>query len=250
MKTLDTYLNLCTQVYDLSKPAPPIESYNFYRDYALEAHGPILEPMCGTGRFLLPFIEEGLNVHGFDASDFMLEALHSKAQAKNLQPRVWKNFVNELNRQEQYALIFIPCGSFGLIIDTEEVKKALKLFYNHLTPNGILLFEAETSKAVPPLNRWRGSLWSKSDGKMILCNQLATLKDNICHSVGKYELVDSHHIIQTEVEVLKVRIYDDSQELTNMLKEVGFKNIRIIKAFDRTKNPDGNDEAVVYECQK
>lgn len=54
MKTIDTYRDLCTQVYDLSKPEPPEEAYTFYRVYASNAKGPILEPMCGTGRFLLP----------------------------------------------------------------------------------------------------------------------------------------------------------------------------------------------------
>ena len=67
-KTLDAYLSLCTKVYGLSKPNPPEDAYAFYRDYAMKANGPILEPMCGTGRFLLPLLEEGFNVHGFDAS--------------------------------------------------------------------------------------------------------------------------------------------------------------------------------------
>jgi hypothetical protein len=59
MKKLDTYLNLCTEVYDLSKPNPPENAYAFYRDYVMRANGLILEPMCGTGRFLLPLLEEG-----------------------------------------------------------------------------------------------------------------------------------------------------------------------------------------------
>lgn len=57
---LDTYLDLCTQVYELSKPIPPEDAYAFYRSYVADYKGPILEPMCGTGRFLLPLIEEGV----------------------------------------------------------------------------------------------------------------------------------------------------------------------------------------------
>ena len=87
-KTLDTYLSLCTEVYELSKPNPPEDAYAFYRDYAVKVNGPILEPMCGTGRFLLPLLEEGFDVHGFDASDHMLGVLHAKAETKNLKPTV------------------------------------------------------------------------------------------------------------------------------------------------------------------
>ena len=78
IKTLASYLRLCTEVYDLSKPNPPKDAYAFYRDYVIKANGPILEPMCGSGRFLLPLREEGFNVHGFDASDHMLASLHAK----------------------------------------------------------------------------------------------------------------------------------------------------------------------------
>ena len=48
-KQLRTYLNLCTQVYDLSKPKPPEDAYAFYKFYLAQAGGAILEPMCGTG---------------------------------------------------------------------------------------------------------------------------------------------------------------------------------------------------------
>jgi ribosomal protein S18 acetylase RimI-like enzyme len=248
MKNLDTYLSLCTEVYDLSKPNPPEDAYAFYLEYTKAAKGLILEPMCGTGRFLLPLLEEGFNVHGFDASGHMLEALHAKAKAKNLEPTVWKGFVEDLKRPEKYNLIFIPSGSFCLIIDPVAVKAALKTLYDHLSDDGILLFEGETLKAVPPLDVWRGSVWRKPNDQMIMLSQLATMEGNVCNSIGKYELIHNNSIIHTEIEELKVRIYEQ-HELTEILKSCGFK-VRAIKAFDGTATPDENDESVVYECRK
>lgn len=93
---LDTYLNLCTQVYDLSKPNSPEDAYAFYREYARNCKGLILEPMCGTGRFLLPLLKEGFHVHGFDASHHMLKILREKAKLTNLQPKVWYSFLEDL----------------------------------------------------------------------------------------------------------------------------------------------------------
>jgi hypothetical protein len=249
MKKLDTYLSLCTEVYDLSKPNPPEDAYAFYRSYVMKAKGPILEPMCGTGRFLLPLIEERFDVHGFDASEPMLEALQAKARAKNLNPTVWKGFAEELKSSEKYQLIFIPSGSFCLLIDPVTAKKALQVFFECLSDDGVLLFEIDTLKAVPPLDVWRGSVWHKPDGQMIMLSQLATLKDNVCNSIGKYELVQNNSIVHTEVEELKVRIYDPL-ELVEILKSCGFKHIRMIKAFDSNATPDAQDEAIVYECRK
>lgn len=249
MNKLDTYLSLCTEVYDLSKPEPPEDAYAFYRDYAVSANGPILEPMCGTGRFLLPLLKEGLDIQGFDASDHMLKVLNKKAQAKNLKPTVWHGFAEDLKKSQEYNLIFIPSGSFCLIIDLGAVKTVLKTLYDHLSKGGVLLFEVETLKAVPQLDVWRGSVWHKPDGKVIILSQLATFDGEVCNSMCKYELVDNNRIIHTEIEELKVRIHD-ADELEKILKECGFKNFRKIKAFDRDALPDEHDEAIVYECKK
>lgn len=249
MKKLDTYLSLCTEVYDLSKAKPPEDAYAFYRNYAMQAKGPILEPMCGTGRFLLPLLEEGFEVQGFDASKHMLAALDAKANAKNLKPTVWKGFVEDLKRSEKYDLIFIPSGSFCLIIDPVAIQSALKIFYDHLSDDGVLLFEIETLKSVPSTGVWQGSVWHKPNGQMIVLSTLATFEDNVLNCIGKYELIHNNSIIRTELENLKVRIHKP-HELTEILKNCGFANIRMIKAFDNRTAPDLNDEAIVYECRK
>jgi SAM-dependent methyltransferase len=248
-KTLDTYLSLCTEVYDLSKPNPPEDAYAFYRDYVMKANGPILEPMCGTGRFLLSLIEDGFDVHGFDASDHMLEVLHAKAKVKNLKPMVWKGFAEDLNRPEKYNLIFIPSGSFCLIIDPVQVEKSLQVIYDHLTDGGIFLFEAETLNSVPQLDIWRGSVWPKPNGQKIILSGLATMQDDICTSLCKYELMEAGNIIHTEIEELRVKIYEQDQ-LLGILKSAGFKDIRAIKAFDQSLQPANQDESIVYECRK
>ena len=248
-KTLDTYLSFCTEVYDLSKPNPPEDAYAFYRDYVMKANGSILEPMCGTGRFLLSLIEDGFDVHGFDASDHMLAVLHAKTKPKNLKPTVWKGFVEDLKRPEKYNLIFIPSGSFCLIIDPVQVEKSLQVIYDHLNDCGIFLFEAETMQAVSQIGIWRGSVWPKPNGQKIILSGLATMQDEICTSLCKYELLEAGNIIHTEIEELRVKIYEQDQ-LMEMLKSAGFKHIRTIKAFDQSSGPANQDKSIVYECRK
>ncbi|MHA3089549.1 class I SAM-dependent DNA methyltransferase [Legionella pneumophila] len=251
MKKLDAYQNLCTEVYDLSKPNAPQDAYPFYQSYAVEAKGPILEPMCGTGRFLLPLAEEGFDVHGFDASQPMLERLHEKASSKNLNPKIWHGFIEDLNQSDKYALIFIPSGSFCLITEKADIQIALKTIYKHLEDKGLLVFEVETRHAVPKeLGVWRGTRWPKEDGTFIVLSQLATLDEEVCYSIGKYELITNNRVMQTEVEEYKIRIYQDPTFLLNLLTEVGFSDVRLVKAFDRNASPDETDESIVFECRK
>lgn len=101
-KPLNSYLDLCTQFYDLTKPKAPPEDYVFYRTFVEEAQGPVLEPMCGTGRFLLPLLKEGFDISGFDASQHMLSSLQDKAKIQRLKPNIWHGFIEDINITKQY----------------------------------------------------------------------------------------------------------------------------------------------------
>ncbi len=248
---INTYLNLCTEYYDIDKPEAPMEALQFYLDYAKQAKGPILEPMCGTGRFFIPMLELGLPIEGFDASIFMLNRLREKCSPKNLNPNIWHGLVEDMDQQNKYDLIFIPSGSFGLIIDPEQVKKCLSKMYDALQPGGTLVFEAETLLAIPEqLGIWKGAVQKRKDGKMILLNTLdLPLKDNVGTILCRYDLIDGNNITKTEIENFQVRLHDPLQ-LSSILKEVGFTNVKMIKPFDRNKKPDNHDELVIYECGK
>ena len=60
-KLINNYKKLCSEYYDLDKPSAPTEALEYYHKEALRANGPVLEPMCGTGRFLIPLLERGIN---------------------------------------------------------------------------------------------------------------------------------------------------------------------------------------------
>ncbi|WP_133131351.1 class I SAM-dependent methyltransferase [Legionella yabuuchiae] len=248
----DSYLGLATQFYDFIRPEPPEDAYLFYRSYVSEADGYILEPMCGSGRFLIPLVEEGFNVHGFDASDHMLKALQDKATSKHLKPRVWQDFAENLERNDKYSLIFIPSGSFGHIIDFTEIKKTLENFYNCLNEKGILLFEVESSLSAlnSQLGIWRGMVCNMPNGDSILLSRLSNIQNSVCYSIDKYELLNNNQIIQTQIEKFNVRLYDDRTILSKLLQDIGFQEIKILKTYERRSNPDENDAAFVYECRK
>jgi len=251
MKELDTYLDLCTQVYELSKPKVPEADYNFYKSYLQDAKGKILEPMCGTGRFLLPFLQDGFDIQGFDASHNMLNSLNEKAKQLGVSPTVWHGYVEQVKQDSSFSLSFIPSGSFGLLIDESVANNALKSFYNILDSGGVLVFEAETLKAIPEkFGVPRSSVYKKNDGSMILATFFdVPPENNVGTSICRYELVIGNQTTQTEIEEFKVRMYDP-EKLVKTLKNIGFSNVTLRKCFDRGLSPDDTDEVVVYECRK
>ncbi len=247
---LELYQNLCTEWYDLDKPLPPQDELDFYLKYAQEACGPILEPMCGSGRFLIPLLHRGFEIDGFDASDFMMNSLQKRLFDLGLKANVWKGFLEDLNTEKRFDLIFIPSGSFALITDVNAAKTCLKILKNHLRKNGRLVLEMETIFAAPPtLDPVESELILRPDGKKLnLVTRPFAMEDGVAKVLCHYNLWDEdNQIIATEQEDFKIRLYTQ-QEFEELLKQAGFKNITKIKAFDHSKSPETDDELVIFEC--
>ena len=72
------YSSLCTEMYEILHEQAQPDELNFYLSYA-EKGKKILEPLCGSGRFLVPFLERGFDISGMDLSEEMLDKLRKKA---------------------------------------------------------------------------------------------------------------------------------------------------------------------------
>ena len=157
------YKALCTEYYDLDKPTAPEDALQCYLSYAEEAQGPILEPMCGTGRFLIPLLEQGYVVTGFDSSPHMLNVCRKKCKERGLTSTLLEATFETFSLQMRYNLIFIPSGSFCHLITSEQIKNALSFIADRLNPGGKFVFEVETLRAIrEPQGVWRGRWWSIS----------------------------------------------------------------------------------------
>jgi len=251
MQNPSLYLSLCTEFFDLDKPTPPAEEYAFFRKYLEAATGPILEPMCGTGRYLIPFLEDGYTVDGFDASPFMLTALKQKCLTKNLNPHIWEQFLEDVSTTKKYNLIFIPDSSFCLFLTPKQIITALKKIYDLLEPNGTFIFDLETVYATPARpGIWHGKAHTRTDGKQVLLSTLPLpIENNIATVICRYELIDKTEIIKTEMEHFQIRLYE-SGEMEHILTSIGFRDIKTIKAYNHNNLPSHTDYTIVYECKK
>ena len=94
---LAEYRRLLTEAYDLDKPDAPPDELARWLNYARAANGPVLEVMCGSGRFLAPLARAGIDIDGIDASADMLEACSRKCTAMHVVASVKHQLVQELD---------------------------------------------------------------------------------------------------------------------------------------------------------
>jgi len=59
---MSTYGRIYTEFYDLSKITVPPDALVFFLHCHEDTTHPMLEPMCGTGRLLIPFLERGTDI--------------------------------------------------------------------------------------------------------------------------------------------------------------------------------------------
>ena len=58
------YGELCTQIYEKSKSIADGKELEFFLYFVQDKKMKVLEPMCGNGRMLIPFMEKGIDIRG------------------------------------------------------------------------------------------------------------------------------------------------------------------------------------------
>ncbi len=59
------YGRLCTEMYEILHKDAPKDELAFYLSYARNGER-ILEALCGSGRFFVPFLNKGFDIKGVD----------------------------------------------------------------------------------------------------------------------------------------------------------------------------------------
>lgn len=113
--------------------------------------GRVLELGIGTGRVALPLALRGLEVHGIDASEDMVERLRAKPGGDRI-PVTIGDF-SELDVEDTYTLIFVVFNTIYGLTTQEEQMQCFTRVADRLAPKGVFVVEA----FVPNLARLEGN---------------------------------------------------------------------------------------------
>jgi len=140
--------------YDAAVPLQPAE-LQFYLELARDADSRgqrTLELTCGTGRIAIPLAREGVRVVGLDKSAPMLAV--ARKRSAGLPDIEWLDGdMRSFDLGERFGLIYIPGGSFQLLLTVDDQLAALECIRRHLAPDGRFAFEVENPQA-PLIAEW------------------------------------------------------------------------------------------------
>jgi SAM-dependent methyltransferase len=230
------YHGLMAEYWDLLRgDTSKWEDRAFYLELVKKQGEPVLDIGCGTGRILLDFMQQGIDIDGVDNSPEMLALLRQKANRLNLNPSIYLQEMEILSLPRRYATILVPSSSFQLLLDPAQPPLAMMGFWEHLLPGGLLVMpfmtlwkvgdplEGEITKEATRADgaRVRRIAWSRYDPEI----ELEETRDT-------YEVIQDGQVIASETHVQSpaTRSYTQEQAVA-LYRQVGFEDIRVYHEF-------------------
>ena len=243
------YGAIAAEMYDLDKPVGSLHDTAFHRERLAGVPGPILEPACGSGRALIPLLEAGHEVVGFDASAEMLENCKARCAERGLSPDLSQQRFEDFHYDRRFGVVFVPAGSFGLIDDFAAALAALRRFRDHLVPGGLVILDVQPVSTLAASGASRRS-WTADNGDLMICETRRMKLDWIAqreehHTI--YERWRDNRMVESWLEPMALR-YWGVEELTMALREAGFGQVAAIGNYDRRRAPRSGDRALTFEA--
>lgn len=242
------YRGLVVEAYDLWLDQNPPGDADYFR-WLIEDDGqPALEVACGTGRLLLPYLAEGLDVDGVDASEPMLEACRAKAAARGLEPVLHLQPMEALDLSRRYRTVFVPYGSFQALVPIGDVEAALEAFRRHLAPEGRLVLALFTARDdYDRMRRWRiRREATRPDGATILMHEAVAYDrtEQVRTDWYRYELIVDGEVTRAETRRMRQRWYT-KHEIRLRLERAGFREVVVYGDYGEEPFGDAHAHMIV-----
>ena len=231
------YYGMMAEFWDLFRgDTSTWEDRFFYLDVVKKYGQPVLDVGCGTGRILLDFIQQGIDIDGVDNSPDMLAHLHQKAEKLNSHPTVHQQEMHELSLPRKYQTILVPSSSFQLLLDTALPPIAMNCFYEHLLPGGVLAMPFMTlwKQGDPLETEFTREAPRPEDGATIRRWQYSRFdpETDLEHTIDRYEILRDGQVILSEEHRQSPATRSYTQEQAAALyQEAGFKDIQGLHEF-------------------
>ena len=231
------YYGMMAEFWDLFRgDTSTWEDRFFYLDVVRKYGQPVLDVGCGTGRILLDFMQQGIDIDGVDNSPDMLALLQQKAEKLNLHPTVYQQEMTELSIPRKYQTILVPSSSFQLLLDAALPPLAMVRLSEHLLPGGVL--------AMPFMTLWRQGdpVESEFTREVIRPEDGVTIRrwsytrfepsTDFEHTVDRYEILREGKLIASEEHTQSPATRSYTQEQAVVLyEEAGFEDIQVFHEF-------------------
>ena len=244
------YGSLAAQFYQLDKPVGhSFGDIAFYLDALHAVQGPVLEPAVGSGRVLVPLLQAGHEVDGFDASPEMLAVCRENCRAAGVAPRLSHARFEDFRYDRQFEAIVVPAGSFQLITHFETALAVLARFHAHLAPAGRLIVDMSVASGIYRTAP-RARHWSGDAGDLFTLHESPAGLDEVAQVATthlRYEQWRDGTLVRSALEVFTLRWWG-MEEFRLALTLAGFAAVKVYGDYDRVAAPGCECRTLTFEA--
>jgi SAM-dependent methyltransferase len=208
----------------------------FYLDIIKKSGEPVLDVGCSSGRLILDYLSQGIDIDGVDISPEMISLCKQNAEKKNLRPNLYVQSMTELNLSRKYRTILAPSSSIQLLLEPGLPLQAMKRFYDHLESGGTVVSPFMTLwRAGDPLEgEFTQEAIRPEDGATIRRTSWSRYnpETNMEDTRDTYEVLKDGQVIETEVhEQAPATLSYTQAEAVALFEQAGFKDIQVLSEF-------------------
>jgi SAM-dependent methyltransferase len=247
--TTNRYGSIAAEIYDLDKPYFALPDTAFHLERFAGFRGRILEPACGSGRTLIPLLDAGLDVAGFDPSDEMLDRCRARCADRGHAPDLTNQRFEDFRYDRPFDAILVPAGSFTLIDDFRVAMAVLRRFHDHLAPGGVVVLDIQPLSFLASTGEDRRQ-WTAENGDLLTIegarsktDWLAQRADGLC----RYERWQGNRLVETQLEPMAQR-YWGLEEFRMALEAAGFSEVTVSGGYSRGRAPRANERTLTFEA--
>ena len=240
--------------------------YNFLKRFII-TKGTILDLGCGTGEFILRFLEDGFSVVGVDLSEKMLEVAEKKLEKKRLNGQklgkekfgkdkyklVKENIINfentvdfENNKNGSlYQADYIVCNfdTVNYLKDEKEFLKFIEKCNKNLKKDGFLIFDAVTEDIFEEIFENDIFLDEEPEYTSIWRHEKLSKRKHLIEIDLFIRENENDNLFRKYNEIQKKFIYDPEW----IIKTVQNKGFEI---FDTASNPEFGESRIFFILKK
>jgi len=229
---------------------------DFYVQYANKTKGHMLELASGTGRVSLYLVEKTRRMlECVELSESMVERFSQKLQGSHNHLQKLVNIhlgdMSNFNFYRTFEYIIIPWRAFQYLPEQEASSNCLKCVYEHLTDNGLFVFDIFKPRTYD--EKWLGRediSYDITDGdKRIIrstVNHYADTSKKIIKYSNKIKTIENGKETVTE-DMLTYKYYE-YEDIVGLLKSHNFKIKEEYGYYDKRTIKDGDE--MIFVCSK
>ncbi len=246
------YKRLHAEWYDLaSAEIDSSQEIAFWARAIEAAGGPALELGSGTGRILIPLLEQGHDVVGVDNSADMMARCREAARTKGLRAELHLQSMQELDVPRRFALVFLDSGGLGLLTSDSDIEATFRRVMSHLSPGGTFMYEFQPPPARDETKRaWTGKWFQGLNDVVIASRSMVRYRagTDIWDEALVIDKFVAGRLIETELDERSGRRFTTGEALA-FATSAGFLNATAT-AWLGDDPPTGDAEVITVRCSR